>query len=96
MNIISEEANALLTRKPPTTKTNDCEEELAEIIANRQLALIQNNTEEVEANFQNDKWDPIKMYKKGYIPKHTKLKDLEGQLVNDRKRPDTFAEYDEK
>eukprot|EP00972_Heterocapsa_arctica_P007153 1044540-Heterocapsa_arctica.AAC.1 len=83
MNIISEKANALLTRKPPTSKNNDCEEEVAEIIANIQLALIQNNTEEIEvltkllkktsrelktakmiANFQNDKWDPINMYKK--------------------------------
>eukprot|EP00972_Heterocapsa_arctica_P054923 8098955-Heterocapsa_arctica.AAC.1 len=48
------------------------------------------------ANFQNDKWDPIKLYKHKYIPKRTKLKNLDGQLVNDRKRPDTFAEYDEK
>eukprot|EP00972_Heterocapsa_arctica_P033803 4974969-Heterocapsa_arctica.AAC.1 len=33
------------------------------------------------------------MYKKGFVPKHTKLKNLQGHLVNDRQRPDTFAEY---
>eukprot|EP00972_Heterocapsa_arctica_P066132 9756618-Heterocapsa_arctica.AAC.1 len=48
------------------------------------------------AKFVEDKWDPIKLYKKGYIPKHTKLNNLQGQLVNDRQRPDTFAELYEK
>eukprot|EP00972_Heterocapsa_arctica_P073817 10897389-Heterocapsa_arctica.AAC.1 len=48
------------------------------------------------AKFVEDKWDPIKLYKKEYIPKHTKLKNLDGKLVNDRQRPDTFAEYYEK
>eukprot|EP00972_Heterocapsa_arctica_P027242 4004626-Heterocapsa_arctica.AAC.1 len=45
------------------------------------------------ANFVEDRWDPIKLYTKGYIPKHTELKNLNGQLVNERQRPDTFAEY---
>eukprot|EP00972_Heterocapsa_arctica_P090495 13352344-Heterocapsa_arctica.AAC.1 len=48
------------------------------------------------AKFVEDKWDPIKLYEKGYIPKHTKLNNLHGQLVNDRQRPDTFADYYEK
>eukprot|EP00972_Heterocapsa_arctica_P017741 2621904-Heterocapsa_arctica.AAC.1 len=48
------------------------------------------------ANFLEHKWDPIGLYEQGYIPKHTKLKHLAGQIVNDRQRPDTFAEYDEK
>eukprot|EP00972_Heterocapsa_arctica_P022803 3356853-Heterocapsa_arctica.AAC.1 len=48
------------------------------------------------AKFVEDKWDPIKLYKNGYIPKHTKLKNLQGQLVNDWQRPDTFADYYEK
>eukprot|EP00972_Heterocapsa_arctica_P042350 6241220-Heterocapsa_arctica.AAC.1 len=48
------------------------------------------------ANFVEEKWDPIKLNKKGYIPKHNKLKNLEGQRVHDRQRPDTFAEYYEK
>eukprot|EP00972_Heterocapsa_arctica_P047213 6964880-Heterocapsa_arctica.AAC.1 len=48
------------------------------------------------AKFVEDKWDPIELYKKGYIPNHTKLKNLHGQLVNDRQRPDTLADYYEK
>eukprot|EP00972_Heterocapsa_arctica_P023838 3512678-Heterocapsa_arctica.AAC.1 len=45
------------------------------------------------ANFLEDKWGPIELYKKGYIPKHAKLKNLAGQIVNVRQRADTFANY---
>ena len=33
------------------------------------------------------------MHKKGYTPKHTKLKDLQGRQVHDRLRATTFADY---
>ena len=35
-------------------------------------------------------------FKKGYIAKFTNLKNERGELVNDRMRPDTFADYFEK
>ena len=41
----------------------------------------------------DNKWDPVKMQKKGYTPKHTKLKDLQGRQVHDRLRATTFADY---
>ena len=37
------------------------------------------------------------MHKKGYTPKHTKLKDLQGRQVHDRLRATTFADnYEQK
>ena len=41
-------------------------------------------------------WDPVKWQKKGYTPNHTNLIDEQGRTVNDRMRPDTFADYFEK
>ena len=38
-------------------------------------------------------WDPVKIQKKGYTPKHTKLKNRQGQQVHDRMRAETFADY---
>ena len=34
--------------------------------------------------------------KKGYVAKFTNLRNERGELVNDRRRPDTFADYFEK
>eukprot|EP00972_Heterocapsa_arctica_P041420 6108442-Heterocapsa_arctica.AAC.1 len=48
MTIISEEATAILYNKPTLTKKQDCVDELADIIASRQLALIRGDAEEVE------------------------------------------------
>ena len=36
------------------------------------------------------------MHKKGYTPKHTKLKDDRGRQVHDRLRATTFADYHER
>ena len=44
-------------------------------------------------SFAEELWDPIKIYKKDYVPEHTKLRNLEGQLVNDKQRPYTLADY---
>ena len=33
------------------------------------------------------------MHKKGYTPKHTKLKDMQGRQVHDRLRATTLADY---
>ena len=38
-------------------------------------------------------WDPVKLQKKGYTPRHTKLKNRQGQQVHDRMRAETFADY---
>ena len=40
-------------------------------------------------------WDPLKVQKKGYTPKHTKLnkKNRQGQQVHDRMRAEAFADY---
>ena len=45
------------------------------------------------SELNDNKWDPVKMHKKGYTPKHTKLKDLQGRPVHDRPRATTFADY---
>ena len=37
-------------------------------------------------------WDPVKIQRKGYTPKRTKLK-RQGQQVHDRMRAETFAYY---
>ena len=34
-----------------------------------------------------------KDYKKGYTPKYTKMRNLDGNLVNDRERAETLAKY---
>ena len=43
--------------------------------------------------FKDWERDPIKYSKKGYVAKFTNLKNERGELVNDRMRPDTFADY---
>ena len=57
----------------------------------RKIKLEKNLSE-----LKDNNWDPVKMHKKGYTPKHTKLKDLDGNQVHDRLRAETFAEYYEK
>ena len=42
---------------------------------------------------QELEWDPIKHLKRGYIPKHTRFKNLQGQLVSDNERADALADY---
>ena len=49
--------------------------------------------EKLLSKLSDNKWDPVKMHKKGYTPKHTKLKDLQGRQVHDRLRVTTFADY---
>ena len=38
-------------------------------------------------------WDPVKIQNKRYTPRHTKLKNRQGQQVHDRMRAETFADY---
>ena len=45
--------------------------------------------------FKENKWDLIKNTKKGYTPKYTKMRNLDGILVNDRERAETLANYSE-
>ena len=49
--------------------------------------------EKLLSELSDNKWDPIKMHKKIYTPKHTKLKDLQGRQVHDRLRATTFANH---
>ena len=49
--------------------------------------------EQFLSELSDNKWDPVKMRKKGYTPKHAKLKDLQGIQVHDRLRATTFADY---
>ena len=53
-------------------------------------------TEEQINKFKDWEWDPIRYFKKGYVAKFTNLKNERGELVNDRMRPDTFADFLEK
>lgn len=39
------------------------------------------------------KWATIKNTKKGHIPRHTKMRNLQGQLAADIKRAATLAQY---
>ena len=43
--------------------------------------------------FKENKWDLITNTKKGYTPKYTKMRNLDGNLVNDRERAETLANY---
>ena len=43
--------------------------------------------------FQDWEWDPVKYYKHIFVANFTNLQNERGQLVNDRMRPDTFADY---
>ena len=43
--------------------------------------------------FKENRWDLIKNIKKGYTPKYTKMRNLDGNLVNDRERAETLAKY---
>ena len=52
-------------------------------------------TEKLISELSDNKWDPVKMHKKRYTPKHTKLKHLQGRQVHDRLRATTFADYNE-
>ena len=36
--------------------------------------------------------DPVRLQKKGYTPRHTKLQHRQGQQVHDRMRAETFAD----
>ena len=49
--------------------------------------------EKLLSELGDNKWDPVEMHKKGYTPKHTKLKDTQGGQVHDRLRATTFADY---
>ena len=56
-------------------------------ILNKQAKIIR--AEEMTNSFEEELWDSIKIYKNDYVPQHTKLRNLEGQLVNDKQRPYT-------
>ena len=45
------------------------------------------------SELRDNKWDPIKMQKKGYTPNHTKLKYEQGRQVHDRFRAKAFAYF---
>ena len=53
-------------------------------------------TDDQIQKFKDADWDPVKWQKKGYTPDHTNLINEQGNAVNDRMRPDTFADYFEK
>ena len=44
-------------------------------------------------NKQTNKWYFVKCTKKGYPPKYTKMRNLDGNIVNDRERAETLANY---
>ena len=50
-------------------------------------------TKKFVKGFKENKWDLINNAKKGYTPKHTKMRNLDGNLVNDRGRAETLAKY---
>ena len=53
-------------------------------------------TEKQINKFQDQEWDRVKYYKRGFVAKFINLKNERGELVNDRMGPDTFANYFEK
>ena len=49
--------------------------------------------DKLSAGLKDNMWDPVKIQKKGYTPRHTKLKNRQGQEVYDRMRAETLADY---
>ena len=43
--------------------------------------------------FYAGNWTSVKRARMGFIPGHTQLRNHRGEIVNDRSRADTFAEY---
>ena len=38
-------------------------------------------------------WDPVKMIKRGFVPRHARIKNEQGRIVNDTEKADTFADF---
>ena len=74
----------------------DDEEEVKRITKQLKKRARQIRTEEQINKFKDWGWDPIKYFKKRYVAKFLNLKNERGELVNDRMRPDTCADYLEK
>ena len=50
-------------------------------------------TKKFVKGFKENEWDFIKSTRKGYTPKYTKTRNLDGNLVSDRGRAETLAKY---
>ena len=74
----------------------DDEEEVKRITRLSKRRSRKIRTEKQITKFKDWERDPIKYFKKGYVAKSSNLKNERGELVNDRARPDTFADYFEK
>ena len=44
------------------------------------------------AGLKDNRWGPVKPQRNGYTPRHTKLKNRQGQQVHDRMRAEIFAD----
>ena len=47
-------------------------------------------------SLEEGKWDPVKLEKKDFVPRHVGIRNEGGRIVNDREKADTFAEYENK
>ena len=68
---------------------DDNVKEITQIIKNTARRI---RTKKCVKGFKENKWDPIKNTKKGYTLKYTKMRNLDGNLVNDREA-ETLATY---
>ena len=69
------------------------EEQIKEITKAIKKMAAQKRAQKQLAEFQDLNWEPVKRMRKGYIPKHTKIRNRRGEIVNDRIRAETFADY---
>ena len=79
-----------------TALEQDDEDEAKRLIRLLQRRAGRIRTEEQMNLFQDWEWDSVNYYKRGFVAEFIKLQNERGKLVNDRMRPDMFADYFEK
>ena len=82
--ILDERTNSIMNHDDPT---------IERLTRNLKKLARTIKTDKLIYELRDNNWDPVKMHKKGYTPKHTKLRDEQGRQVHDRLRAKTSADY---
>jgi hypothetical protein len=56
-------------------------------------AVEQNKRDFWAQQLEKDNWNEVKSTKKGFIPKHTRIKHLDGRVARSDERPDILADH---
>ena len=84
----------LLNYRKPAIESND-HHTTKQLTRQTKKLTRKTKLDKLLAGLEDNMWDPVRVQKKGYTPKHTKLKNIQGQQVHDRMRAETFADYHE-